>query len=114
MIINDDIKSSFEEFATILTYLLFCTEVERHPAAAIHNLMALDLLENNKIKLEELFGYLPMSVEKATSVTCKIQKELNKLVDIPYYYHCKNSEETETSIEETKNSIKGTEDPQFC
>lgn len=51
------ISDNFANFLFKLTYMLFGTEVERNPAALIHNIMGLDLLENDIIKdWSELFS----------------------------------------------------------
>lgn len=78
------ISPPFERFLTTLTYHLFGTEVERHPAAAIHNVMALDLV---KIKgFSWAFKHLPMAIEDATPVARGVQTTLHKNYLIPYYY----------------------------
>jgi hypothetical protein len=76
-----DITPAFERFLNILTYHLFGTEVERHPAAAIHNILALDLVSTKG--LDWAFQHLPMSITDAVSVVRGIQATLSKKLSIP-------------------------------
>eukprot|EP00981_Chlorochromonas_danica_P011867 scaffold4337_cov182-Ochromonas_danica.AAC.2 len=78
------IGQAFEQFLTIFTYHLFGTEVERHPAAAIHNIMALDLVKTKGFKWA--FEHLPMALEEAVSVVRTIQTALHRKLNIPYHY----------------------------
>jgi hypothetical protein len=79
-----NINNNFERFLNILTYHLFGTEVERHPAAAIHNILALDLVSTKG--LDWAFQHLPMSITDAVSVARGIQATLSKKLSIPYCY----------------------------
>lgn len=79
------INESFARFLFTLTYHIFGTEVERHPAAIIHNIMALDLANNSSIDTSWLTK-LPMSIEGAVEVARGLQITLRQELDITYYY----------------------------
>jgi hypothetical protein len=83
------INTTFERFLTVLTYHLFGTEVERHPAAAIHNIMALDLVQTKGFNWA--FKHLPMAIKDATPVARGIQVALHKKLALPYYYDSSNT-----------------------
>lgn len=80
------ISIDFERFLTVFTYHLFDTEVQRHPAAAIHNAIALDLISKHNYGLEKTLEYLPMAIEGAVKVARALQTSLQQKVSIPYFY----------------------------
>ena len=98
--LQEEINKSLETFLAIFTYHLFFTEVQRHPGAAIHHAMALDLIsaEPNLSKdWEWVKNNLPMGIENACEVVRFLQTTLSKYVDKPYYYNIqgKSSEEND-------------------
>ena len=73
------------QFLTIFTYHIFGTEVERHPAAAIHNAMALDLVPTKGI--EWSINHMPMALVGAVEVARFLQTTLTHYIPKPYYYN---------------------------
>lgn len=80
------ISSDFERFLMVFTYHLFGTEVQRHPAAAIHNVIALDLISKHDYSIKEVIGYLPMTIESAVKVARTLQIMLQGKLSVQYFY----------------------------
>lgn len=80
-----DFSNAFCQFLQTLTYHLFINEVHRHPAAAIHHAMALDLVRNGK-KDWSILQELPMSITEAVSVVRGLQTKLAPHSSIGYLY----------------------------
>lgn len=90
---------TFERFLNVFTFHLFGTEVQRHPAAIIHNIMALDLVES-----QEDWGFiarLPMAIKKVLPVVRAMQLELNTKLLLPYYYDA------------SRDNLSGLQDDEF-
>jgi len=81
------LSKSFEQFLTIFAYHLFGTEVQRHPAAALHHAMALDLIINEHKDWGWVINHLPMALEKACPVIRFLQTTLRPYLPKPYFYN---------------------------
>lgn len=99
--LSQQISVKFDNFLTRLTFMLFVTEVERNPAALIHNIMALDLMENNFItSWNEIFEILPMCLKGAVQMARHIQYTSQRKFLFPYKYDlCKDFEKSDKLID---------------
>lgn len=95
------ISKSFENFLTIFTYHLFGTEVQRHPGAAIHHAMAIDLIINGK-EWDWVINHLPMAIETACSAVRFLQVTLSHYLDKPYFYNRQGETLTSEDVEVQK------------
>jgi hypothetical protein len=83
----NEYNNDFSQFLNSFVYMSFFTEVQRHPAAAVYNVMALDILDkwqgagNNDDCYEWITIKSPMSGKGTVVVVSKIQEMLkNELV----------------------------------
>ena len=99
-------KERFERFLTTFTYQLFATEVQRHPGALIHNLMALYLLEKN-VDVDIVFKLLPMTIKGAVGVAREIQREYDGGIKYIYdtYFHNEFENDTLDKFIEKENDL---------
>lgn len=95
------ISKSFENFLTIFTYHLFGTEVQRHPGAAIHHAMAIDLIINGK-DWDWVIDHLPMAIETACPVVRCLQVTLSHYLGKPYFYNHQGEKLTHEDVEVQK------------
>ena len=99
------INLSYEQFLTTFVYHIFCTEVERHPATAIHIVVGLDLIKMKIYSWEDFFCKLPMTISDAVPTERAIQISLKSKLKIPYYYDKCHSIAKETKDESYKQFI---------
>jgi hypothetical protein len=93
-----NISADFEHFLMIFTYHLFHTEIQRHPSAAIHNVIGLDLVIKHKYSIEYIFTSLPMTIKGAMSVVRTLQTNLQTKLSIPYFYDKASSDNLVSEI----------------
>lgn len=98
-----NISESFERFLNIFTHHLFGTEVQRHPAAAIHHAIGLDLVKD--LGFEWMIEHLPMALPRAVTVARSLQISLNKNLLLPYFYDKAKKLSAPTETEEFQKFV---------
>ena len=80
----------YMEFCHELIYLLFGCEASRNPAALIHHMMLLDLIEGEAKGYETweaaLLQKMPMSIEDACAASRYLHQEYGRCLGLPYNY----------------------------